>query len=201
MQLLLETSDKLGPSIRNDGLGHHMQTQDVSNIQFNILLSPVEGVHRNEMRRLGKSVDNYPNGVKLAAGERQTHNKIHIDVFPFPGRNTQRLQQSSKPHMISLNPLTHVTFRNIVSSLTLHTSPPELCLQIMIHLHTTKMDGIFGSVSFIEYPFAQLMVLWNHQTILEPEGTFLIRTEIVKLRVSLGQPPLNVCDSLIAALS
>jgi hypothetical protein len=45
------------------------------------------------------------------------------------------------------------------------------------------------------------MVLWNHQTILEPEGTFLIHTEIVELRVSLGQPPLNVCDSLIAALS
>jgi hypothetical protein len=92
MQLLPEASDELGPSIRNDGLHHTMQTQDARNIQLNVLLSPVEGVHQNEMSRLGKSVDNYPNGVKLTASERQVHNKIHTDVFPLPGRNTQRLQ-------------------------------------------------------------------------------------------------------------
>jgi hypothetical protein len=62
------------------------------------------------MSRLGKSVDDYPNGVKLAAGERQTHNEINIDVFPFSGMNTQRLQQSSRPHMISLDPSAHVAF-------------------------------------------------------------------------------------------
>jgi hypothetical protein len=91
MQLLLEASDKLGPSVRNDGLRHTMQAQDARNIQFSVLLSPLEGVHQNEMSRLGKPVDEYPNGVKLVAGESQTHNKIHTDVLPFPGRNTQRL--------------------------------------------------------------------------------------------------------------
>jgi hypothetical protein len=35
------------------------------------------------MSGLGKSVNDYPNGVKLAAGERQTHNEIDTDVFPF----------------------------------------------------------------------------------------------------------------------
>jgi hypothetical protein len=43
------------------------------------------------MSRLGKSVNDYPDGVKLAADERQTHNEIHTDVFPFLGRNTQKL--------------------------------------------------------------------------------------------------------------
>jgi hypothetical protein len=94
MQLLPEASYKLGTSIRNDGLQHTMQTQDVRNIQLDIVFIPVEGVHWNEVSILGKSVDDYPDGVKLAAGERQTHNEIHTDVFPFPGRNTQRLQQS-----------------------------------------------------------------------------------------------------------
>jgi hypothetical protein len=134
MQLLPEASDELGTSARNDGLRHNMPTQDVRNIQFSVLLSHVEDVHWNEMIGLGKSVNDYPDGVKLAAGERQTHNEIHIDVFPFPGRNTQRLQQSCMPHMISLDPLTHVAFHNIASSLTLHTGLPELCLQNMIHL-------------------------------------------------------------------
>jgi hypothetical protein len=97
MQLLSEASDKLGPSVRNDGIRHTMQAQDARNIQF----SHVEGVHRNEMSRLSKPIDDYQNGVKLAVGERQTHNEIHTDVFPFPGRNTQGLQQSHMPHMIS----------------------------------------------------------------------------------------------------
>jgi hypothetical protein len=69
MQLLPEASDELGPSVRNDGLQHTMQTQDVRNIQFSILLSPVEGVHQNVMSRLDKLVDDYPDGVKLAVGE------------------------------------------------------------------------------------------------------------------------------------
>jgi hypothetical protein len=140
MQLLPEASDELGPSVRNDGLQHTMQTQDMRNIQLSVLLSSVEGVH--------------PNGVQLAAGERQTHNEIHTDIFSFLGRNTQRLQQSSRPHMINLDPSTRVTFCNIASSLMLHMGPPELCLQIMIHLCASRIDGIFGSVSFIEYLLA-----------------------------------------------
>jgi hypothetical protein len=149
----------------------------------------------------GKSVDDYPDGVKLAAGERQTHNEIHADVFPSPGRNTQRLQQSHRPHMISLGPSTRVAFHNIVSSLTFHTGPPELCLQIMIHLCAAWVDGIFGSVSFIKYLLAQTMVLWRHQTILEPESASLIHVKIVDFRVTFSQPSLNVCDSHIDALS
>jgi hypothetical protein len=201
IHLLAEASDELRTSIRNDGLWHTMQTQDARNIQLGVLFSPVEGVHRNEMSGLGKSIDDYPNGVKLAAGERQTHNEIHINAFPFPGMNTQRLQQSRRPHMISLHPSTHVAFRNIASSLMFYTGPPELCLQIMIHLGAARVDGIFGSVCFIEYLFVQPMVLWNHQMILESESAFLIHTKIVDIRVTFSQPPLNVCDSRIDALS
>jgi hypothetical protein len=149
----------------------------------------------------GKSVDDYPDGVKLPAGERQTHNEIHTDVFPFPGRNTQRLQQSCMPHMISLDCSTRVAFRNIAYSLTFHMGPPELCLQIMIHLCAACVDGIFGSVSFIKYLLAQTMVLWNHQTILEPESASLIHMKAVEFRVTFSQPSLNVCDSCIDALS
>jgi hypothetical protein len=163
--------------------------------------SPVEGVHQNEMSGLGESVYDNPNGVKLMAGERQTHNKIHTDVFPFLAREIHRLQQSRRPHMINLDPSTRTTFRNIASSLVLHTGPPELYLQIMIHLCAAQVDGIFGSVSFIKYLLAHLMVLWNHQMILEPEIVFLIHAKIVDFRVTFSQPPLNVYDSRIDALS
>jgi hypothetical protein len=153
------------------------------------------------MSGLGKSVDNYPDGAKLAAGERQTHNEIHTDIFPFPGRNIQRLQQSRRPHMISLDPSTRVAFCNIASSLVFHTGTPELCLQIMIHLCAAWLDGIFESVSFIKYLLEQTMVLWNHQTILEPESASVIHAKIVDFWVTFSQPSLNVYDSRIDALS
>jgi hypothetical protein len=44
------------------------------------------------MSELGKPIDDYLDGVKLAAGERQAHNEIHTDGFLFLGRNTKRLQ-------------------------------------------------------------------------------------------------------------
>jgi hypothetical protein len=103
--------------------------------------------------------------------------------------------------MISLDPSTRIALHNIASNLVLHTSPLELGLQIMIHLCAAWVDGIFGSVSFIEYLLVQLMVLWYHQMMLEPEGAFLIHTKKVDLRVTFSQPPLNVRDSLIVALS
>jgi hypothetical protein len=87
VQLLPEMSDKLGPSVRNDGLGHTMQTQDVSNIQFNILLCTVVGVHQNEVSRVSKSIHDHPDGIKIVGRERKTHNEIHVDVYLFPGRN------------------------------------------------------------------------------------------------------------------
>jgi hypothetical protein len=201
IQLLAEVSDELGTSIRNDGLRHTMHTQGARNIQFGVLFSPVKGVHWNKMSGLGKSVNDYPNGVKLAASWRQTHIEIHIDVFPFLGWNTQRLQQSRMPHMISLDPLTRVAFCNIAGSLAFQMGQPKLCLQIMIHLCAAWVDGIFGSVSFIKYLLAQTIVLWNHQTYLEPESAFLIHVKIVNFRVTLSQPPLNVCDSRIDAQS
>jgi hypothetical protein len=63
------------------------------------------------------------------------------------------------------------------------------------------VDGIFGSVSFIKYLLVQTMVLWNHQTIIESESAFLIHAKIVDFRVTFSQPPLNVCDFRIDALS
>jgi hypothetical protein len=154
MQLFQEMNNELGPSIKNDGLGHTMQTHDAINIQFTLLLSLVVGVHRNEVSRLGEPINDHPNGIKLVGRERQTHNEIHVDVFPFTRRNIQRLQQFGRPHVITLDPSARVAFCNIVSGLVLHSSLPELCFQIMIHLCAARVDGIFRSMGFIKYHFS-----------------------------------------------
>jgi hypothetical protein len=71
----------------------------------------------------------------------------------------------------------------------------------MMHPHATRVDGIFGSMSLIKNLLSQLMVLWNHKSFLEPYSTFFTHTETIDLGIALGQSSLNVCDSLITALS
>jgi hypothetical protein len=101
--------------------------------------------------------------------------------------------------MISLDPLARIAFYNIASSLTLHSSPPQLCFQVMVHLHAVGVDGIFGNMSFIKYLLAQLMVLWIQQMILEPYSAFIIHVETVNFGITFGQPSLNMGDSFIMA--
>jgi hypothetical protein len=104
------------------------------------------------MSELGEPMHDHPDEIKLAG--RETHNEIYANVFPFPRRNVQGLQQSDRSHMIGLDPLTHVTFCNIASSLTLHSSPQELRFQIMIHICAVGVNGIFGSMSLTEHLLA-----------------------------------------------
>jgi hypothetical protein len=56
-------------------------------------------------------------------------------------------------------------------------------------------------MSFIEYILVQLMVLWNHQMILEPSSAFIINADTVDLGISFDQPCLDMGGSFIMALS
>jgi hypothetical protein len=96
MQLLLEMSNEHGPSIRYDGVGHSMQTQNALNVQLCISLHIATGMNRKELGRLHESINNPPDGIILTGGERQTHNEIHVDVSSLPSKNIQWLQQSDK---------------------------------------------------------------------------------------------------------
>jgi hypothetical protein len=71
----------------------------------------------------------------------------------------------------------------------------------MVHLCAARVKGIFESMSLIEYLLAQLMVLWNHQMVLEPKSAFIIRTKTINLRITISQPSLDMLDSFITALN
>jgi hypothetical protein len=45
------------------------------------------------------------------------------------------------------------------------------------------------------------MILWNHHTVHEPQHAFIIHAETVDLGITVGQPSLDMCDSLITSLS
>jgi hypothetical protein len=115
MQLLPEASDELGPPVRNDGLRHTMQAQYARNIQFNILLSHVEGVHRNVMSRLGKSVDDHPNGVKLAIGEGRLTMKFILLSSHFQAGIYSEIAAIQQASTMTLRHVSHYTTYRAVS--------------------------------------------------------------------------------------
>jgi hypothetical protein len=70
MQLFLEASNKLSPSIRHDHLQNSMQTQHTCDIDLGILLSVVVCVDGYEVGGFGESIHDHPNRVKLAGSQR-----------------------------------------------------------------------------------------------------------------------------------
>jgi hypothetical protein len=78
------------------------------------------------------------------------------------------LQQPDRSEMICLDPSTSVAFCNKSNSLTLHSCPPELCFQVMIHLGAVRMNRILGCLSYIKYLLSQHLVTWNDYSVIEP---------------------------------
>jgi hypothetical protein len=70
--------------------------------------------------------------------------------------------------MIGLDSSTCVTFGYILRYLSLHSRPPEILLQILIHLIGSQMDRIPRVMSLIHDLVAKLKVLQNHKAVLEP---------------------------------
>jgi hypothetical protein len=59
------------------------------NAQLCISLGLVTGMNRDEVSRLPESINDHPDGIILAGSQRKTHDEIHTDVFPLPGRSIQ----------------------------------------------------------------------------------------------------------------
>jgi hypothetical protein len=84
LQLLPEACNKLCFSIKNDCLRDTMQSNNLLQIDFGILLSSISCMHGKEVCYFGESINDYPDGVMLLRCVRKTNDKIHTDVLPFP---------------------------------------------------------------------------------------------------------------------
>jgi hypothetical protein len=49
-----------------------------------------------------------------------------------------------------------------------HIGPPEIFLQILIHLGASRVNGEYGKMSFIKDGFLNLFVSGNHKTFPKP---------------------------------
>jgi hypothetical protein len=106
---------------------------------------------------LGQSVHNYPKGIISRLSRWQSYNEIHSNLFPLPHGYLRRLQQSSDSLLLSLDSLTGVAKGNILGNISLHSISPLSCLEILVHLIPTGVNGIRGLVSLSKYPLLQFL--------------------------------------------
>jgi hypothetical protein len=87
MQLLSKVSNKNRSSIGDDGLRDAVIADNVWYVELGILSDSVCSGYGYEVGRLSQAVYDDPYRVVPTWGARQTHNEVHVDVFPLSTEN------------------------------------------------------------------------------------------------------------------
>jgi len=62
------------------------------------------------------------------------------------------------PQVARFNPFTNVTLRHILGDFPLHSRPPQLLSEVLIHFVAARMDGIPREMSLIKDPLSKLQI-------------------------------------------
>jgi hypothetical protein len=73
----------------------------------------------------------------------------------------------------------------ILGYINLHVGPPEILLQILVHLGTAKMNRKFGHVSLIKDDLLNCQIDRNHKEFSKPDHILMILLETSILGISL----------------
>src|SRR5215216_1220630 len=87
-----------------------------------------------------KPVNDDKNSIITLLRFGKTSDEVHLDMVPFPLRNRDRLQNSSRPLMFCLDMTANITLSNIASNVLLHVRPPESLSNVLVHLGATGMN-------------------------------------------------------------
>jgi len=113
------------------------------------------------MRTLGQSVHYDPDGVMPSKSSWQMGHKVHRDAIPFPHWYLQGLHNPTGSLMLYLCLLTGQTCRHELCYLLLHTLPPEIFLEILVHLSHARMQTETTFVSFLQDQLLHLDIVGN----------------------------------------
>jgi hypothetical protein len=79
--------------------------------------------------------------------------------------------------MCSLHFLVHIASGNEKGYLSLHTVPPELLLQILVHLGSSRVDLVGGVVGFLHDELFEVFNIRHTQPSIVPQNSFGINRE------------------------
>jgi hypothetical protein len=80
--------------------------------------------------------------------------------------------------MLYLDTLTSVADSHILRNGMLHSTPPELFLQIVIHLRAARMNGICRIMSLTQDQLPEVCYIRHTYPALVPQGTLIILSEM-----------------------
>jgi hypothetical protein len=87
--------------------------------------------------------------------------------------------------MACFHPMASVRLDYILSYVNFHVGPPEILVQILIHLSTAGMNREFGHMSLIKDCLLNLWIDRNHKAFSKPDHILVILLEIGILGISL----------------
>ena len=119
-----------------------MQSHNIINVEFCLILGSVSRLNRDKVGRLSHSVHNNPYRVMSSPSLRKTDHEVHINGLPFPSWNLNNMSKTSRLKMFYLRLFTIRTLVHIISNFLLHAIPPIDLFKIMIRLGGTWMCGV-----------------------------------------------------------
>src|ERR1041384_5964230 len=100
------------------------------------------------MSNFGESVDDDKDGIMTLLRSRKTGDEVYLNLVPFPFRNREGLQSSSRSLIFCLDATANVTLINITSNVLFHTRPPIPLANVLVHLGATRVNRQRSIMSF-----------------------------------------------------
>jgi hypothetical protein len=97
--------------------------------------------------------------------------------------------------------MTSIALDYILGYIILHIGPPEILLQILVHLGTAGMNRQLGHMSLIKDDLLKFQIDRNHKAFPKPDHTLVIFLETSILGISLCQFLFDGLYVFISALS
>jgi hypothetical protein len=87
--------------------------------------------------------------------------------------------------MTCFHPVASIALGYILGYIYFHVGPPEILLQVLVHLGTVGMNRKFGLVSLIEDDLLNFRINRNHKAFSKPDHILVILLETSILGISL----------------
>src|SRR4051812_1032565 len=97
---------------------------------------------------LGESVDDDKDNFVAFLRSGKTSDEVNLDLVPFPFRNREWLQSSSRSLMFCFDGTANVTLVNISSDVLLHVRPAVPLTKVLVHLGTNRVNRQRSIMSF-----------------------------------------------------
>ena len=151
--------------VRDNNLWQPMVAEDIVKENFCDLRSSNKCIGKTEDTSFGEMIHKYHNCIKAFPGNWQLDNKIHGNLFLFPGRSIQRLEQPSRWLVRQFISLARVTGRDKFVDIFSHPWSVKVSPYRLISFINSQVPRVINIMVFLQKLCAQSFILWYGQMV------------------------------------